>query len=72
MKIKVRVQPGASLNKDAEMPDGILKVWLRSRPHDNKANEALVEYLAQKFGVAKSRVNILKGATSRNKTMEIL
>jgi uncharacterized protein YggU (UPF0235/DUF167 family) len=34
MKIQVRVQPGASLNKQQKMPDGSLKVWLTKRPHD--------------------------------------
>ena len=72
MKIQVRVQPGASANKDKEMPGGGLKIWLTSRAHDNEANEGLIEYLSEKFNVAKSRVKILKGAASRNKTVEIL
>jgi len=72
MKIQVRVQPGASLNKDAEMPDGTIKIWLTSRAHDNEANEALIKYLSEKFDAAKSRIKILKGAASRNKTVEIL
>jgi len=72
MKIQIRVQPGASTNKDAKMPDGTLKIWLTSRAHDNEANEALIEYLAEKFGAAKSRVKVIKGMSSRNKIVEIM
>jgi hypothetical protein len=72
MKIQVRVQPGASSSKDAYMPDGSIKIWLTSRAHDNEANEGLIKYLSKKFDVAKSRIKILKGETSRNKTVEIL
>jgi len=72
MIIKVKVSPGASAQKDAQMPDGTLKIWLTARPHDNEANEALIEYLADKFDTAKSRVKIIKGLTVKNKIVEIL
>ncbi len=71
MKLSVRVQPGASANKQLKMPDGTLKVWLTARPHDNQANEALIEYLSESFNVAKSQIEIIKGLTSRNKIVEI-
>jgi uncharacterized protein YggU (UPF0235/DUF167 family) len=72
VRINIRVVAGASLNKEEMMPDGSLKVWLRQRPHDGQANEALIEFLAERFDAARSRIRIIKGATSRNKVVEIL
>jgi uncharacterized protein YggU (UPF0235/DUF167 family) len=72
MRIQVRVITGASLNKEQKMEDGVVKVWLTQRPHDGQANEALVEFLAERFNVAKSRVKIVKGLSSINKIVEIL
>lgn len=72
MKFKVKISPGASANKDEDMPDGTLKIWLTARPHDNEANEALTEYLSDKFRVGKSRISIIKGSKSKNKIVEIL
>jgi len=72
MRLSVRVQPGASSNKQSKMADGTLKVWLVARAHDGEANEALIEFLSESFNVAKSRIKIIKGLTSKNKVIEIL
>jgi len=72
MRINVKISPGASRNKDEDMPDGTLKIWLTARPHDNEANKALVEYLSNKFRVAKSKIDIISGSKSKNKIVEIL
>lgn len=49
---------------------------LRARMHpapavDNSANRALVEFIAQRLGIAKSRVSIVSGGASRRKMLEI-
>jgi hypothetical protein len=46
-------------------------VYLHERAIDGKANEALAKVLAKHFGVAKSRVTIVRGHTSRTKIVEI-
>lgn len=48
-----------------------LKVRVKCAPVDGKANKALVETIAEAFGVAKSRVRIVSGETSKTKRVEI-
>ncbi len=68
--IHVRVQPRASKSAIEIMGDK-LKVWLKSPPVDNKANEELVEIIAGEFDVKKSSVSIIKGQASRDKVLLI-
>jgi len=49
------------------MVDGVLRVRLTAPPVDNAANEALVKILAEFFGLSKSNVAVVSGATSRRK-----
>lgn len=51
--------------------DGSLKAWLTSPPVDGAANAALVVLLADIAGVAKSKVDIVSGHTSRQKVVLI-
>lgn len=71
MIYKVRVQPGSSQERMVKNPDGSLKVYLRVPPVEGRANEALKEFLADEFGVRRSRVNIVRGQKTRNKVVEI-
>ena len=71
MKLRVRVQPNARKPGVEQLPDGTLKVKVTAPPHDGKANKALVEALAEHFGVPGSRVKILSGERSRSKLIEI-
>ena len=47
-------------------------VYLREKPHDGEANQALVRLLADYFDVAKSCVVIKQGAKGHQKTIEII
>ena len=38
---------------------------------DGKANEAVIALLAREFGIAKSRLSIARGLTSRNKVIAL-
>lgn len=44
---------------------------MRAIPEDNAANRALEALIAKAFGVAKSKVSVMRGGTSRLKTLEI-
>jgi uncharacterized protein YggU (UPF0235/DUF167 family) len=48
-----------------------VRVRVAPRPVDGAANDALVRLLADTLGVAKGRVAIVRGATSRSKIVEI-
>jgi uncharacterized protein (TIGR00251 family) len=67
----VRVQPRASKDEVAGEMDGVLKVRLRAPAVEDRANEALVEFLAQLLKTPKSAVRILSGDRSRTKRIEI-
>jgi|SRR5215467_8718949 len=66
-----RVQPRASKDEIAGEINGALKVRLRAPAVENRANEALIEFLAQLLKMPKSAVRILSGDRSRTKRIEI-
>jgi uncharacterized protein (TIGR00251 family) len=70
-RINVYVQPRASKTVVAGMHDGCVKIRLAAPPVDGAANAALVEFVAEQLGTAKSRVRITAGLTSRRKTVEV-
>ena len=69
--LSVRVQPRASRDEVAGVMDGALKIRLRAPAVENRANEALVEFLAGLLKTPKSAVRIRGGAQSRIKHIEI-
>ena len=71
MFISVSVVPRSSKNEIRQLVDGSLKIKLTVAPVEGKANEALIELLSEYFGVAKSRVRIVKGEKGRKKIIEI-
>ena len=70
-RIEVRVQPRASSNEIVGYRDGVLRVRLQAPPVDGAANEALVRFLADEFGVPRRNVRIVLGLGSRNKIVEV-
>ena len=71
MRLNVRVIPRSSKNK-LEWQQGTLKARLTAPPVDGAANEALIALLAERLGLPKRNVMIVHGATSRQKTVEIV
>jgi uncharacterized protein len=70
MLIAVRVIPRSSRNS-LEWEQSILKARLTAPPVDGAANEALVALLAERLDVPKRAIQIVRGATSRQKTVKI-
>lgn len=70
--LTVRVQPRARQNQFlVSRGTDTLKVQVQAPPIDGKANLELVRYLASRFGVPKSRVQVQSGLSSRNKRILI-
>ncbi len=67
----VRVTPHAKQNKVIES-DGVLRVYTTTAPEKGRANDAVIELLAEYFDVPKSKIKILKGLTGRDKIVTIL
>lgn len=71
-KFKCRVLPRSSKNEIVGlMADGTLKVKLTSPPVDNEANESLIYLLSDHLNISKTKIKIVHGRTSKNKTIEI-
>jgi uncharacterized protein (TIGR00251 family) len=70
-RINVYVQPRASKTAVVGKHDGCVKIRLAAPPVDGAANAALVEFIADQLSIAKSRVRIAAGLTSRRKTIEV-
>lgn len=69
VRLAVKVQPRASRNEICEVTGPELKIRLTAPPVDSAANEALVRFLAEVLDCSKSQVQLLRGHTSRHKTL---
>jgi len=71
--LAVRVTPRASHNEIVELlEDGTIKVRIAAPPSDNEANEALIGFLSEVLGVSKSRLDIVAGASGRDKLVSVV
>jgi uncharacterized protein (TIGR00251 family) len=76
VRIAVRLTPKASRNAiagiaEAGRGDAVLKVMVTAVPEAGKANEALIKLLSKEWGVPKSSISLVAGATDRNKILHI-
>lgn len=69
-RLALRVTPGAR-SEGLEIADGRLTARVRAKPEDGKATEAVRELLASALGCATSRLQLLRGATSREKLFQV-
>ena len=69
--LSVRVHPGARRNAITGIHAEALKIALTTPPVDDRANEALIAFVAEALHVPKARIAIVTGATSRTKTLRI-
>jgi hypothetical protein len=67
----VKVVPRSSKTAIAGVLGGMLKIKLSAAPEKGKANQALIEFLADILGVRKTAVKITSGLTSPVKIIEI-
>ncbi len=66
----MRVTPRASRNQLTE-EEGQLRAQVTAVPEDGRANKAVSELLAEALGVAKTRLTLVRGATSREKVFRL-
>lgn len=70
-EIAVRVTPKASRNAVVVDEDGSIRVYVTTVPEDGKATAAVQKLLAKAVGVAKSRLELIRGQTSRDKVFRV-
>ena len=66
--IKVKIVPNSSRN-EIILEEEVIKVKVTAQPIENKANKALIEFLSKQFKLPKTSIQIIKGETSKDKTI---
>ncbi len=72
MIIKVRVIPTAGDNEVVSRIGSVLRVKVQTKSIDSEANIVLKDFMAEFFEVTPSKINIVKGAKGKEKTVEVL
>jgi len=72
IKIKVKITPNARQDKICGyLENDILKIRIKAKPIDGKANSYLIKYLSKELDIPQSYFAIIKGKTSRIKVLEV-
>jgi len=71
-RITVRVTAGAAMDRVTRGENGHYRVYVTVPPENGKANAQVLRLLARELGVAKSQLEILRGATGRDKIIRVL
>ena len=66
--VNIKISPNSKKNEIINEGE-FSKVKITAQPIDGKANKALVEYLSKNFKIPKTSIKILKGETSKEKTI---
>jgi uncharacterized protein len=69
--LSVKLQPRASANEIGDTLGNELRIKVTAPPVDAAANEALVKLLAQRLDCPRNRVELVRGHTSRHKTIKL-
>ncbi|MGE5618652.1 MAG: DUF167 domain-containing protein [Sphingomonadaceae bacterium] len=69
--LRIHVQPGASTDEISAQEGDLLRVRLRARAIEGKANKRLVEFLAEALGLRPRQVTLIRGERSREKLVEV-
>jgi uncharacterized protein (TIGR00251 family) len=69
--LSVKLQPRASANEIGEALGSELRIKVTAPPVDAAANEALVKLLAQQLDCPRNHVELVRGHTSRHKTIKL-
>ena len=69
--VALRVQPRASADAVIGEREGVIAIRLKAPPVDGQANAALLRFLARRLGVAPAAVELVRGATGRQKWIRV-
>jgi uncharacterized protein (TIGR00251 family) len=70
MRIQVKVKPNSRTQEVSKEKDGFV-VKVKEPAREGKANLAVIELLAEHFGVPKSRIRVRSGFSSKSKVIEV-
>ena len=70
--IKFRIKVSANASSDSvEFCEELIKIRIKARAIEGRANKAIIEYLSKILGIAKSKIKIVNGEKSSIKTILI-
>lgn len=72
MKVFVRAKPNANEQRVEKISETHFEVAVKEPPVKGMANEAIAKALAEYFGIARSRVRLISGFSSKQKAFEIV
>ncbi|MBI2743620.1 MAG: YggU family protein [Chlamydiales bacterium] len=71
MILMVKVTPNSRKNSIEGYQGDVLRVKIKAPPDKGKANEELIEFLAETFKISKSQITLISGHSSRLKKLKI-
>lgn len=66
--LHIKISPNSKSN-EIILEEDFAKIKITAQPIEGKANKALIEFLSKKFKIPKTSIKILKGETSKEKTI---
>lgn len=66
--VNIKISPNSKKNEIIKEKE-LVKIKITAQPIDGKANKALIEFLSKNFKIPKTSIKILKGETSKEKTI---
>lgn len=72
MFISVRVTPNAKKNEIIKISDNSYKIKVTAPPEKGRANELVLELLAEHLNKKRREISIMAGKTSRDKIIEVI
>lgn len=71
LTLTLHVQPGAKRTEVAGLHGEAVKIRLAAPPVEGRANEALLRFIAESFGVPLRQVELKQGGQSRHKVVAV-
>ena len=72
MYLKIKVHPNSKKNEITRRGEDSFEVYVRAKPLEGKANDAVLDVLAEFLNVSRSKVRLIRGAMARNKIVELI
>lgn len=72
MRISVKAKPNAKENKVEKIDESNFVISVKKPPIQGRANEAIINALAEFLGISKFQIKIISGWTSRQKVIEVI
>ena len=71
VRLALHIQPNARKTEVAGWHGEVIKLRVHAPPVDGAANDAVILYLAESFGIPRRQIDLIQGASSRSKLFEL-